>query len=82
MGSSFDDYLKGLRRFEIEPKADGGYAVRTNGSKQDNAAALKALDIVTRVRIPGLPDRPLTAFRPQSRRLSILTSTSRPWARL
>lgn len=23
MGSSFDDYLKGLRRFEIEPKATG-----------------------------------------------------------
>lgn len=57
MGSSFDDYLKGLRRFEIEPKADGGYAVRTDGSKQDNLAALKALDIVTRVRIPGLPER-------------------------
>lgn len=63
MGSSLDDYLKGLRRFEIEPKADGGYAVRTDASKQDNVAALKALDIVTRVRIPGLPERPLTADR-------------------
>ena len=58
MGSSFDGYLQALRQFEIEPRADGGYTVLTNGSEQDNAAALRALDIVTLVRIPVLPDRP------------------------
>lgn len=44
MGSS--DNVKGLRRFEIAAQPDGRYSVKTDGSEQDNAAAISALRLL------------------------------------
>lgn len=44
MGSDFDDYLKGLKGFEIKqgPEPDQ-VEIRTNGTPEDNRAAMEAL---------------------------------------
>lgn len=47
MGSDFDEYLKGLRRYEIQPLPNGLYGVKTNGSQEDNDGAAAALTILT-----------------------------------
>jgi hypothetical protein len=47
MGKGNDDYLSHLRKFEIVPQADGRLSVKTDGSDQDNAAALRALAMLT-----------------------------------
>jgi hypothetical protein len=53
MSNSYDDCLKSLKHLEIVPQPDGTHAVRTDGSEQDNAAALKALKMLTRPRLPA-----------------------------
>lgn len=49
MGRGKDDPLAGLRGFEIEPRGDS-YAIKTDGTDSDNAAALKALDALIKPR--------------------------------
>lgn len=55
MGSDFDDYLKHLRRYEIQPLPDGGYAVKTNGTRVDNNGAAAALKIMVDAQAMGAP---------------------------
>jgi integrase len=45
MGSDFEEYLKGLRSFEIRQGADGP-EVRTDGTQRDNRDALDALTLI------------------------------------
>jgi hypothetical protein len=48
-----DDYLAHIRKFEIVPQADGRMSVKTDGSEQDNAAALRALKMLTEQAAPA-----------------------------
>jgi len=48
-----DDYLAHIRKFEIVPQADGRMSVKTDGSEQDNAAALRALALLTQQAVPA-----------------------------
>jgi integrase len=66
MGRSKDDPWDHLRGFEIEPRGDG-YALKTNGTPEDNAAALKALDRLMEGR-PSLSSQ--LGLTGQSRRFS------------
>jgi integrase len=48
MGNSFDPTR--ISKFEIEHHAEGGYSVRTDGTDRDNAAAIRALELLTAAR--------------------------------
>jgi len=70
LGSDWDDYLRSLGKFEIK-QGPYGPEVRTDGSDRDNAAALKALDILQRRQVtppapplaPPAPPPPLLSER-------------------
>jgi integrase len=47
MGNRTNDYLSRISKFEITPQPDGRYALKTDGSQQDNDAGLRALAMLT-----------------------------------
>lgn len=57
MGSEFEEYLKQLSRFELTQGPDG-LSVKTNGTYEDNVAALEAMGYAVGVKGPGFPSGP------------------------
>lgn len=57
MGSEFEEYLKQLSRFELTQGPDG-LSVKTNGTYEDNVAALAAMGYAVGVKGPGFPSGP------------------------
>jgi len=59
MGSAYDDYLESLRGFEIKPTKSGSLSVKTDGTPDDNRAALEALRLMrARLTTPAAPVKP------------------------
>lgn len=58
MGKDFQRYLDSLSGFEIQRSADGAFSMSTNGTAQDNAAALAALGLMTGAHAPAVPAVP------------------------
>lgn len=57
MGNTFDPDR--VSKFEIEHHPEGNYSVRTNGTDRDNAAAIRALELLTAARpLPAKQSKP------------------------
>ncbi|WP_143144619.1 site-specific integrase [Luteibacter sp. UNCMF366Tsu5.1] len=52
MGKDFQRYLDSLSGFEIQRSPDGAFSMSTNGTAEDNAAALAALGLMTGAHAP------------------------------